>query len=166
MTGGIAGGLIALLLLLLCILIAVLYVRKRRLRDNRHLELFKVSENAVNPSYIPEFAAVIPSRDLFQHPQSFSAPRIEPDEIQIDTAIFDTEPKFRFTGPSLLQHGFAFKLTAAILEEDVAKAEAQRKRKELRDAALDRKIRAGKEKDGVNLSQTETNTILHLKTDE
>ena len=151
MTGGIAGGMIALLLLLLCILVAVFYVRKRRMRDNRHLDLFKSSENAVNPAYISEFAAVEPAYGIFQpHQMQFT----EPDE-PFETSLFDKDPKFRFTGPSLLHPGRAFKLTAAVLDEDVAKAEAQRKRKELRDAALDRKIRASKVKDAAYPSLSE-----------
>ena len=130
-----------MLLLLLCILVAVFYVRKRRMRDNRHLDLFKRPENAINPAYISEFAAVEPARELFL---SDGIPFAESDE-PFEITLFDKEPKFRISGPSLLQHGNAFKFTAAVLDKDVARAEAQQRRINQREVAWELKKKQDRE---------------------
>ena len=149
--------------LLILILLVILFIRRRRARkDDRSLHLFDAKESALNPAYIPEIS--FPRKpdpplssskngdtrvwhqknwvDNLAVPvvveSTVHADTLEPDDLMV-RSIFDTEPKLRFEGPSVVQHSKPFFVRVGVWNEEEAKAEAQQRRREQREAAWTRK---------------------------
>ncbi len=157
-SGGIAGLIVGLLVLLLLLLLLLLLVRRKRSKDNRHLELFESQRMGFNTAYLSEYAVsdfkIAPDEATLQadpsrmwmtnnmFPTATALP--VPDELEDDDllhkSVFTTEPKSSFSAVSLFTSNRLDKFNAVVWDERGAAAESQQRKRELAEIENNRKI--------------------------